>query len=62
MKITKGLWNDVKQNNIAIIGGFQKEKREKPEKFYEEMMAENFLHLGKETVIQITSPTELQIR
>lgn len=59
MKITKGLQNDVKQTKISMMGGSRRRREKRPGKFYEEIMPENFPHLGKEIV---TSPLELKIR
>ena len=45
----RDLWDNIKCTNIHIIGA-QKEKREKePEKISEEIIAENFLKMGKDT-------------
>jgi len=42
----------IKHKNIHIIGIPEEEEREKgPENLFEEMITENFPHLGKETDI-----------
>ena len=44
----------IKHTNICIIGVPEGEQREKePEKMFEEIRAENFPNLGKETLIQV---------
>ena len=44
----------IKHTNICIIGVPEGEQREKePEKMFEEIIAENFPNLGKETLIQV---------
>ena len=48
------LWDNIKHTNICIIGVPEGEEREKgPEKILEEIIAENFLNMGKETVNQV---------
>ena len=48
------LWNNTKCTNIHSIGVSEGEEREKgPEKILEEIIAENFLNMGKETVNQV---------
>ena len=47
------LWDNIKQNNIHIIRFPEGQEREKgTEKLFEEIMAENFPNLEKETDIQ----------
>lgn len=46
------LWDNGKGTNIHIIG-FQKEKREQGPKVFEEVIAEEFPNIGKETVKQV---------
>ena len=49
----RDLWDNVKYTNIHIIGVPEGEEREKgPEKIFEDMVAEKFPNLRKETVIQ----------
>ena len=48
------LWDNIKCTNIHIIGVPEGEEREKrSEKIYEEIIAENFPNMGKETVNQV---------
>jgi len=48
------LWDNVKHNNIRIIGVPEGEEREKgTEKICQEIIAENFPHMGKEPLTQI---------
>uniref|UniRef100_A0A8D1D3S7 L1 transposable element RRM domain-containing protein n=1 Tax=Sus scrofa TaxID=9823 RepID=A0A8D1D3S7_PIG len=47
-------WDNVKRSNIRIIGVPEGEEREKgTEKIFQEIIAENFPHMGKEPVTQI---------
>ena len=48
------LWNNVKCTNIHIIGVPEGEEREKgTENIFQEIIAENFLNMGKEPLTQI---------
>ena len=48
------LWDNVKRTNIRIIGVPEGEEREKgTEKTFQEIIAENFPHMGKEPLTQI---------
>ena len=50
----RDLWDNIKHTNIRIIGVPEGEEREKgPEKIFEEIIAENFLNIGKEIVNQV---------
>ena len=50
----RDLWDNIKHTNIRIIGVPEGEDREKgPEKIFEEITAENFPNMGKETVNQV---------
>ena len=50
----RDLWKNIKCTNIHIIGVPEGEEREKgPEKIFEEIIAENFRNMGKETVSQV---------
>ena len=48
------LWDNVKHTNICIIGVPEGEEKEKgTEKIFQEIIAENFPHMGKEPLTQI---------
>ena len=48
------LWDNVKHNNICIIGVPEGEEREKEtEKIFQEIIAKNFPNMGKEPLTQI---------
>ena len=48
------LWDNVKCTNIHIIGVPEGHEREKgTEKIFQEIIAENFPHMGKEPLTQI---------
>ena len=50
----RDLWDNIKRNNIHIIGVPEREEREKrPEKIFEEMIVENFPNMGKERATQV---------
>ena len=50
----RDLWDNIKCNNICIIGVPEGEEREKgPEKIFEEIIARNFPNMGKETLTQV---------
>ena len=50
----RDLWDNIKSNNICIIGVPEGEEREKgPEKIFEEIIIENFPNMGKEIVNQV---------
>ena len=47
----RDLWDNIKCTNIYIIWVLEGEEREKgPEKIFGEILAENFLNMGKEIV------------
>ena len=47
-------WDNIKHNNIHIIGAPEEEEREKgAENIFEDTRADKFLNLGKKTDIQI---------
>ena len=49
----KDLWDDIKCNNIRIIGVPEGEEREKgPKKIFEEIIVKNFHNMGKEIATQ----------
>ena len=48
------LWDNMKHTNIRIIGVSEGEETEKEtEKIFQEIIAENFPHMGKEALTQI---------
>ena len=48
------LWDNIKHNNIRIIGVPEGEEREKgPEKIFEEIIVKNFPNMGKEIATQV---------
>ena len=50
----RDLWDNIKHTNIHLIGVPEGGEREKgPEKIFEEIIAENFPKMGKETVTQV---------
>ena len=50
----RDLWDNIKHNNIRIIGVPEGEEREKgPEKIFEEIIIENFPNMGKERATQV---------
>ena len=50
----RDLWDNIKRNNIRIIGVPEGEEREKgPEKIFEEIIVENFPIMGKEIAVQV---------
>ena len=50
----RDLWDNIKYNNISIIGVPEGEEREKgPEKISEEIIVENFPNMGEEIATQV---------
>ena len=50
----RDLWDNIKCNNIHIIGVPEGEEREKgPEKIFEEIIVKNFPNMGKEIATQV---------
>ena len=50
----RDLWDNIKRNNIHIIGVPEGEEREKgPKKIFEETIVENFPNMGKEIASQV---------
>ena len=50
----RDLWDNIKHNNIHIIGVPEGEEREKwPEKIFEEITVEKFPNMGKEIPTQV---------
>ena len=54
------LWNNIKCTNIRIIGVPEGEEREKEtEKIFQEIIAKNFPHMGKEPLTQIQEAQQI---
>ena len=50
----RDLWDNIKHNNIHIIGVPEGEEREKgPEKIFEEIIVKKFPNMGKEIATQV---------
>ena len=50
----RDLWDNIKCNNIHIIGVPEGEDRERePKKIFEEIIVENFPNMGKEIATQV---------
>ena len=50
----RDIWDNIKHNNIHIIGVSEGEEREKePKKIFEEIIVENFPNVGKEIGTQV---------
>ena len=50
----RDLWENIKHNNIRIIGVPEGEEREKwPKKIFEEIIVENFPNMGKKIATQV---------
>ena len=50
----RDLWDNIKYTSFLIIGVPEREEREKgAENIFEDILAENFPNLGKETDIQV---------
>ena len=62
MKINEDLWDNIKCTNIHIIGEPEGEERKKrPEKIFEAIIAENFPDMGKETGYSCLGGAESQV-
>ena len=50
----RDLWDNIKHTNIRIIGVPEEEEKKKGyDKFFEEIIVENFPNMGKEIVNQV---------
>ena len=57
------LWDNIKCNNIRIIGVPEGEEREKgPEKVFEEIVVKNFPNMGKEIATQVQEAQRVPYR
>ena len=59
----RDLWDNIKHDNIRIIGVPEGEEREKgPEKMFEEIIVENFPNMGKEIATQVQEAQRVPYR
>ena len=59
----RDLWDNIKHNNIRIIGVPEREDRQKgPEKIFEEIIVENFPNTGKEIATQVQEAQRVPYR
>ena len=59
----RDLWDNIKRNNIRIIGVPEGEERDKgPEKIFEEIIVENFPNMGKEIATQVQEVQKVPVR
>ena len=59
----RDLWDNIKCNNICIIGVPEGEEIEKgPEKIFEEIIVENFSNMGKEIATQVQEEQRVPYR
>ena len=59
----RDLWDNIKRNNIGIIGVPEGEEREKgSEKIFEEIIVENFPTMGKEIATQVQEAQRVPYR
>ena len=59
----RDLWDNIKGNNICIIGVPEGEEIEKgPEKIFEEIIVKNFPNMGKEIATQVQEVQQVPYR
>ena len=59
----RDLWDNIKCNNVRIIGVPEGEEREKgPEKIFEEIIIEKFPNMGKEIATQVQEAQRVPYR
>ena len=59
----RDLWDDIKCDNIRIIGVPEGEEKEKgPEKIFEDIIVENFPNMGKEIATQVQEAQRVTYR
>ena len=59
----RNLWNNIKHTNIHIIGVTEEEEKEKGyEKFFKEVIVENFPNMKKEIVNQVQEAQRIPYR
>ena len=49
----RDLWDNIKHNNICIIGDPEGQREKEPEKIYEQIIVKNFPNMGKEIATQV---------
>ena len=59
----RDLWDNIKHNNMRIIGVPEGEEREKgPEKIFDEIIVENIPNMGKEIATQVQEAQRVPYR
>ena len=59
----RDLWDNIKRNNIHVIGVPEGEETKKgPEKIFEEIIVENFPNMGKEIATQVQEAQQVPYR
>ena len=58
----RDLWDNIKCNNICIIGVPEEEREKGPKKIFEEIIVENFPNMGKEIATQVQEAQRLSGR
>ena len=58
----KDLWDNIKCNNIRIIGVPEEEREKGPEKIFKEIIVKNFPNMGKEIAIQVQKAQQVRYR
>ena len=58
----RDLWDNVKHNNICIIGVPEEEREKGPEKILQEIIVANFPNMGKEVATQIQEAQRVPYR
>ena len=58
----KDLWDNIKYNNIHLIGVPEEEREKGPEKIFEEIIVENFPNMRKEIATQVQEAQRIPYR
>ena len=58
----RDLWDNIKHNNIRIIGVPEEEKKKEIEKIFEEIIVENFPNMGKEIATKVQEAQRVPYR
>ena len=58
----RDLWDNIKHNNIHIIGVLRRRREKGREKIFEEIMVINFPNMGKETATQVQEAQRVPYR